>query len=186
MEGMWIVAGLGNPGADYERTRHNVGFMAVDELARDTGIECRRLEKSALVGIGEVSGQRVLICKPMTSMNNSGDPLAALAESYKIPPTRILVISDDMDQPTAGVKLKPKGGHGGHNGLRSIIGRIGDAFPRLKIGIGRPAGAGAATYVLQDFSKREKKLVDAALGESVVDVVRSVLILGLDRALSGV
>ena len=156
------------PGSNYDRTRHNVGFMVIDTLARSEGIECRKLEKSAAVGRGEIGGQTVLLVKPVTFMNNSGESVSALAKFYKVspnppvilfvhdltqpvmschhgttpsctfypqvPPSRILVISDDLDQPTAGIKLKPKGGHGGHNGLRSIIERMGNTqdFPRIK------------------------------------------------------
>ena len=185
---LWLIVGLGNPGSTYDRTRHNVGFMLIDELAKSEGIECRKLEKSAAVGKGEIEGQQVLLVKPVTFMNNSGESVGALARFYKVPPSRILVVSDDLDQPTAGIKLKPKGGHGGHNGLRSIIERLSGTqdFPRLKIGIGRPLSPElpVASYVLQDFTKKEKELVDVAIQEGIT-LVRKVLNYGLEAAISG-
>ncbi|GAX82626.1 hypothetical protein CEUSTIGMA_g10052.t1 [Chlamydomonas eustigma] len=187
-EGLWMIVGLGNPGSNYERTRHNVGFMVIDELARTESIDCRKLEKSAAVGRGEIGGRQVLLVKPVTFMNNSGESVSALARFYKVPPSRILVVSDDLDQPTASIKLKQRGGHGGHNGLRSIIERMSNSqdFPRLKIGIGRPAGElPVASYVLQDFNKKEREVIDVAVAQSA-DIVRSVLVLGLEKALSGV
>jgi PTH1 family peptidyl-tRNA hydrolase len=186
--GLWLIVGLGNPGSQYDRTRHNIGFILVDELARSEGIECKKLEKSAAVGRGEIEGQSVLLVKPVTFMNNSGESVGALARFYKVPPSRILVISDDLDQPTAAVKLKPKGGHGGHNGLRSIIERLGGSqdFPRLKIGIGRPLSPDlpVASYVLQDFTKKEKELIDVSVQEGIT-MVRKVLRVGLELAISG-
>ncbi|GLI59692.1 hypothetical protein VaNZ11_001637 [Volvox africanus] len=186
-DGLWLIVGLGNPGSNYDDTRHNVGFMVLDELARAAGIDCRKLEKSAAVGKGEVQGKQVLLVKPVTFMNNSGESVAALAKFYRVPPNRVLVISDDLDQPVAQVRLRQRGGHGGHNGLRSIIDRMGGTqdFPRIKIGIGRPTGpVPIATYVLQPFSKAERPEIDSAVQESVT-LVKSVLALGLEKAASG-
>ncbi|GIM12989.1 hypothetical protein Vretimale_16195 [Volvox reticuliferus] len=111
--------------------------MVLDELAGQAGIDCRKLEKSAAVGKGEVQGKQVLLVKPVTFMNNSGESVAALAKFYRVPPNRVLVISDDLDQPVAQVRLRQRGGHGGHNGLRSIIDRMGGTqdFPRIKVNI---------------------------------------------------
>ncbi|EFJ49268.1 hypothetical protein VOLCADRAFT_59597 [Volvox carteri f. nagariensis] len=165
-DGLWLIVGLGNPGSNYDETRHNVGFMVIDELARQAGIDCRKLEKSAAVGKGEVHGKQVLLVKPVTFMNNSGESVAALAKFYRVPPSRVLVVSDDLDQPVAQVRIRAKGGHGGHNGLRSIIDRMGGAqdFPRIKVGIGRPSGPmPIATYVLQPFSKAERPDIDLAV-----------------------
>lgn len=185
--GLWLIVGLGNPGAQYDKTRHNVGFVLIDELARSEGIDCRKLEKSAAVGKGEIEGQQVLLVKPVTFMNNSGESVGALARFYKVPPSRILVISDDLDQPTAAIKLKPKGGHGGHNGLRSIIERLSGSqeFPRLKIGIGRPLSPDlpVASYVLQDFTKKEKELVDVSIQEGI-SMIKKMLRDGLELAIS--
>ncbi|GLC33765.1 hypothetical protein PLESTB_000113100 [Pleodorina starrii] len=186
-DGVWLIVGLGNPGSNYDDTRHNVGFMVVDELARQAGIDCRKLEKSAAVGKGELQGRQVLLVKPVTFMNNSGESVAALAKFYRVPPGRVLVVADDLDQPVAQVRLRQKGGHGGHNGLRSIIDRMGGSqdFPRIKIGIGRPSGPmPIASYVLQPFSKAERPDIDVAVQESVT-IVKSVLALGLEKAASG-
>lgn len=186
-DGPWLIVGLGNPGPRYEKTRHNVGFMVIDTLARSEGIDMRKLEKSAAVGRGEVAGRKVILAKPVTFMNNSGESVVALAKYYKVPLTRCLVLSDDLDQPTAAVRLRQRGGHGGHNGLRSIIDRFGGKsdFPRLKIGIGRPTGnLDVASYVLQDFRQTEMAEVDDAIAESI-RIINSVLTLGLDKVLSG-
>ncbi|KAG2435043.1 hypothetical protein HYH02_012040 [Chlamydomonas schloesseri] len=185
--GMWMIVGLGNPGSNYDDTRHNVGFKVIDELASAAGIDCRKLEKSAAVGKGELQGKQVLLVKPVTFMNNSGESVAALAKFYRVPPGRVLVVADDLDQPTAQVRLRQRGGHGGHNGLRSIIDRMGGTqdFPRIKIGIGRPAGPiPIASYVLQPFSKAERPEIDTAVQESII-MIKSVLALGLEKAASG-
>ncbi|KAG2425984.1 hypothetical protein HXX76_013355 [Chlamydomonas incerta] len=186
-DGLWMIVGLGNPGSNYDDTRHNVGFKVIDELAAAAGIDCRKLEKSAAVGKGELHGKQVLLVKPVTFMNNSGESVAALAKFYRVPPGRVLVVADDLDQPTAQVRLRQRGGHGGHNGLRSIIERMGGTqdFPRIKIGIGRPSGPmPIASYVLQPFSKGEKPEIDTAVQESIV-MIKSVLALGLEKAASG-
>ncbi|KAG2485648.1 hypothetical protein HYH03_015620 [Edaphochlamys debaryana] len=186
-DGMWLIVGLGNPGANYEDTRHNVGFMVIDALAAEAGIDCRKLEKSAAVGKGELQGKQVLLVKPVTFMNNSGESVAALAKFYRVPPSRVLVVSDDLDQPVAQVRLRQRGGHGGHNGLRSIIDRMGGSqdFPRIKVGIGRPSGPmPIASYVLLPFSKAERPDIDNAVHESI-KIVKSVLSLGIEKAASG-
>ncbi|GFR49518.1 hypothetical protein Agub_g11561, partial [Astrephomene gubernaculifera] len=185
--GMWLIVGLGNPGAMYENTRHNVGFMVLDELARQASIDCRKLEKGAAVGRGELAGRPVLLAKPATFMNNSGEAVGALARFYRVSPGRLLVLADDLDLPLAQVRLRQKGGHGGHNGLRSIIDRLGGSsdFPRIKVGIGRPTGhMPIASYVLQPFSKSERPEVEVAVQECVT-LVRSILTLGLEKAASG-
>eukprot|EP00775_Hariotina_reticulata_P009741 gene9741-9899_t len=174
-------------GPRYEKTRHNVGFMLVDALARAAGIDMRKLEKSAAVGRGEIRGRKVILAKPVTFMNNSGESVAALARFYKVPPQRVLVVSDDLDQPPAAVRLKQRGGHGGHNGLRSIIQHLSGSqdFPRLKIGIGRPTGElPVASYVLQEFRSSEMEAVNKAIEESLA-IVETCLAMGLDKALSG-
>ncbi|KAG1677034.1 hypothetical protein FOA52_001203 [Chlamydomonas sp. UWO 241] len=183
---MWLVVGLGNPGAEYAKNRHNVGFMVVDDLARSEGIELRKMEKGACVGRGVVSGRQALLVKPQGFMNKSGEAVAALAQFYKVPLGRCLVIADDLEQPPADLKLAASGGHGGHNGLRSITERLGNdsGYPRLKIGIGRPPGQlDVASYVLQDFSKKEAELVEVAVAEST-DIVRRVLAGGVAAALN--
>lgn len=186
---VWLIVGLGNPGENYANTRHNVGFMVIDYLARYESIDTRKLEKSAAVGKGAICGKQVILAKPVTFMNNSGESVAALSKFYKIPSSQVLVISDDLDLPVATLRLRASGGHGGHNGLRSIIQRLGNTqeFPRLKIGIGRPSNnkLPVADYVLQNFNRSDLQLIEEAVAEAAA-VVRAVLEHGMEKALSGV
>eukprot|EP00887_Chlorella_sp_A99_P001242 scaffold14.g1242.t1 len=183
----WMVVGLGNPGPRYAATRHNVGFMLVDELARAEGIAVDRLQENAQVGRGRMFGKKLLLAKPMTFMNVSGEAVGRLARFYRVPPQRVLVVYDDLDLPTAAVRLRAKGGHGGHNGMKSITQHLGGSkdFPRLRMGIGRPTGSmPIASYVLQDFSRAEREEIDIAIQEGL-DILRAVLSLGMDKAVSG-
>ena len=183
---LWVIVGLGNPGRQYEQTRHNVGFLAVDALAAAEGIDVRSVQCKALVGRGLVAGKKALLVKPQTFMNASGAAVAPLLKFYRVPPSRCLVIYDDLDLETAALRLRKKGGHGGQNGMRSIIAALGDSqeFPRLRIGIGRPKGQReVADHVLSSFEGEEMYKVDICL-QQVVDVVRRVLTLGIEKALS--
>jgi len=184
---MWMVVGLGNPGSRYEDTRHNVGFMAIDSISNKTGIATDRLQGNCAVGRGRVADAKVILVKPLTFMNVSGEGVIKLSKYYQIPPEHILVIYDDLDTPTASVRLRGKGGHGGHNGMRSLIQHLGtNEFPRLKVGIGRPSdGIPVVNHVLQNFSKEEREKIDVALRE-VEEAVRATLGLGIEKAVSGV
>lgn len=148
-----LIVGLGNPGKQYENTRHNVGFMAVDELARRHALSFGRAERKAVCADGLIAGRRVLLAKPQTYMNLSGEAVRALVDFYRIALADILVIADDLDLPIGTLRLRPGGGHGGQNGLRSIIQHLGTQdFARGRIGIGRPPGRmDAAAYVLRPF-----------------------------------
>ena len=183
---MWLVVGLGNPGSRYERTRHNVGFMAIDALARMYDIRTDRLQENCAVGRGRLADQKIMLAKPLTFMNNSGEGIGRLCRYYGLSPQRILVIYDDLDMPTATVRLRAKGGHGGHNGVRSLIAHLGtNEFPRVKIGIGRPPeGVAVPSYVLQEFAKVELDAIDGAVREAI-EVVRASVMLGIERAVSG-
>lgn len=186
-DGPWLIVGLGNPGSQYERTKHNIGFMVLDRLAASQGIDMKKLEKSAAVGKGDLAGRKIILAKPVTFMNNSGESVGALSRFYKIPTSRILVVSDDIDLPVGTVRLRAKGGHGGQNGLRSIIQHLGgrNDFPRLKIGIGRPSGSmPVAEYVLTPFKGRDKDEIEFAVVDAVT-VIQSILELGLEKTLSG-
>jgi PTH1 family peptidyl-tRNA hydrolase len=160
-----IVAGLGNPGAKYERTRHNVGFRVIDEVARRTGIEHFKSKDDALQAYAAARG--VVLAKPQSFMNDSGRPLARMAQWWKVPPPQILVVSDDLDLPFGRLRMRLSGGSGGHNGLKSIIERFGENFPRLRVGIGR-GRSDTIEYVLANFSGDEERtlatLVDVAAG----------------------
>ncbi|KAL6753420.1 peptidyl-tRNA hydrolase [Haematococcus lacustris] len=185
-DGTWMIVGLGNPGATYAMTRHNVGFWVVDALSSQEGIDVKKLEKGAAVGRGVLQGKNVILVKPVTFMNNSGEAVSALAHFYKIPTSRILVISDDLDLDNAVLRLRAKGGHGGHNGLRSISERMGNTqdFPRLKLGIGRPPGQlPVAAWVLQDFTKQEKAEMEVAV-QQACDAIRSIMDKGLEKTVS--
>eukprot|EP00890_Picochlorum_soloecismus_P006342 jgi/Picsp_1/6709/NSC_04051-R1_peptidyl-trna hydrolase len=190
-EDVWLVVGLGNPGPKYEKNKHNVGFMAIDEIVKQKGTELEtiqfRLQKNCRVGRTRILGKKVVLAKPMTFMNTSGEGVSKLARYYKVPVDRIIVLYDDLDTVLGSVKLKRKGGHGGQNGLKSIIEKLSsNEFPRIKIGIGRPKpGVDVVTHVLSDFYGEEREVVHAALGEST-DILRSVLQLGIEKASSGI
>jgi peptidyl-tRNA hydrolase, PTH1 family len=154
-----MIVGLGNPGPEYSRSRHNIGFQIADLLALRHGMEFDRFQKRARLAIGwvrtpGVSGQRVLLAKPMTFMNASGEAVAPLAAFYKIVPAHILVVFDDLDLPVGRIRLRPGGSSGGQKGMQSIIKHLGTTdFPRLRVGIGRPPGQmDPADYVLRPFS----------------------------------
>lgn len=183
---LWLIVGLGNPGSRYEQTRHNVGFMAIDALARMYDICTDRLQENCAVGRGRLADRKVLLAKPLTFMNNSGEGIGRLSRFYGLSPERILVIYDDLDMPTATLRLRAKGGHGGHNGVRSLMTHLGTSeFPRIKIGIGRPpAGVAVPSYVLQDFTKMELDAIDGAV-RGAIEAVRAAVTLGMERAVSG-
>jgi PTH1 family peptidyl-tRNA hydrolase len=168
----YLIAGLGNPGRQYVANRHNVGFRCVEQLATHHSLSFDKQQKRALVALGNVGEQRLVLVKPQTFMNESGRAVAPLFHFYKVQPGRLLVVYDDLDLPLGTVRLRPEGGSGGHKGMRSIIEHLGDqGFPRLRIGIGRPPGRmDPADYVLQDFSAEEKPLLEETLGHAVTAI----------------
>ena len=133
----WLIVGLGNPGAEYARTRHNVGFDAIDALAASIGVKIDRAKYHALIGEGVIDGQRVILMKPQTYMNASGDAIRAAADFYKIPPENILGLVDDIYQDAGRMRVRLDGSHGGHNGLKSIESHIGAKYPRIRFGVGQ-------------------------------------------------
>ncbi|CAA7397643.1 unnamed protein product [Spirodela intermedia] len=154
----WLLVGLGNPGKLYDGTRHNVGFEMVDYIAHAEGISISNIRSKALFGKGQIGNVPVMFAKPQTFMNGSGESVASLVAYFKVPLNQVLLIYDDLDLPFASLKLLPKGGHGGHNGMRSVIQRFKGVkdFPRLRIGIGRPPGKmDPVNFVLKPFSKKE-------------------------------
>ncbi len=154
----WLIAGLGNPGLQYEETRHNAGFLALDELAEKYGAQIKKLKCKALYGDCEISGRRCILCKPQTFMNNSGEAVRDLAAFYKIPPQRTLVLFDDISLEPGRLRIRRKGSDGGHNGIKSIIYLTGsDAFPRIKIGVGKKPHPDydLAKWVLSRFQPEE-------------------------------
>ena len=161
----WIIAGLGNPGKEYDMSRHNTGFMALDTIAGINKTDVRELKFKALCGRGEIAGQSVLLLKPQTFMNLSGDAVVAAAAFYKIPMERVIVIYDDISLPVGKIRVRAKGSAGGHNGIKNIIERSGtDVFPRIKIGVGAPKGEGQLVgWVLGSFSKEEQNVLAGAI-----------------------
>lgn len=166
--GTVLIVGLGNPGRQHLYNRHNVGFMAVDKLAARHDIDLRRVQSRALVGSGRIAGRPVILTKPQTFMNLSGEAVGALARFYKIAPEAVLVVYDELDIPFGALRLREKGGAGGHNGMRSIIQHLGQEFARLRLGIGRPPGRmDPAAYVLQDFGRNELPAAGEMLATAV-------------------
>ncbi len=181
---MFLVVGLGNPGEQYEWTRHNLGFMLVDMLAREAGAQVKRLECRALVGTALVENQRVELVKPQTYMNLSGEAVSCLLSKEGRDPRSLIVISDDLALPFGTIRLRPKGSAGGHNGLKSIIAALkSEEFMRLRIGI-KPEHplADAKRYVLEAFPKREREDVEKIL-ERGAEALRTVIRDGIEKAM---
>lgn len=180
----FLIAGLGNPGRKYRANRHNIGFMAVERLAERFNITSKKVQNKAIVADGRIHNQPVILAKPQTFMNNSGDAVGPIANFYKIPPERVLVIYDELDLPFGTIRLRERGGAGGHNGMKSIINHLGEEFPRMRLGIGRPPGQMPVTaYVLQDFHKNDEPLVNEILDEAVA-AVETFLTDGITLAMS--
>ena len=166
----WLLVCLGNPGRDYENTRHNIGFMAAAELSRREGVKFNKLRYRALTGEIAVKGQRVLVLKPQTYMNLSGESVKLAGGFYKIPPERVLVISDDVALPLGKLRIRAGGSAGGYNGLKNIIAHLGtDQFPRIRVGVGAPAHPEheMIDWVIGHFTSQEKKTVEEAVDRAV-------------------
>ncbi|MGV9819561.1 aminoacyl-tRNA hydrolase [Nocardia xishanensis] len=179
-----LVVGLGNPGPEYERTRHNVGFLVADVLAERVGGRFAVHKKSGADLLqARLDGRQVLLAKPRSYMNLSGRPVAALARFFSVPPTEVIVVHDELDLPFGAVKLKRGGGEGGHNGLRSISSALTTKdYVRTRIGIGRPPGRqDPADFVLKPFSAPERKEVPVIV-EQAADAVELLLRVGLETA----
>ena len=179
----WMIVGLGNPGPEYSGTRHNVGFAAVDLLGEKHRIKLDKSKHRARYGLGMLDDTSVVLVKPLTFMNLSGQAVAPLAREYGIKPDRILVIADELDIPLGKLKMKPKGGPGGHNGHRSLIASLGtQEYPRIRIGIGKVGKGETIDHVLGSFNPEEKVTIGEMLAKTCQ--ICSVLVSqGLDRAL---
>ncbi len=163
---MFIIVGLGNPGKDYENTRHNVGFDAIDELVDKYNVPESGIQNKAKVGKGVMDGQKVLLAKPLTFMNLSGEAVRGLVDYYKVDPeSELLIIYDDISLEPGNIRIRKKGSAGGHNGIKSIISHLGTQnFQRIKIGVGeKPKNWDLADYVLSRFSKEDRATVDATM-----------------------
>ena len=183
---MFLIAGLGNPGRQYEKTRHNMGFDAIDELIERHRIPQGGIAHKAMYGKGIIGGEKVILAKPLTYMNLSGDSLREFVNYYKIDPeTELIVIYDDIDLEPGQIRIRKKGSAGGHNGIKSIIGQLGTQnFYRIKVGVGaKPKGWDLADYVLGHFSSQERELVDEAV-KKAADAVETILQSGIDAAMN--
>jgi PTH1 family peptidyl-tRNA hydrolase len=166
---MQLIVGLGNHGKKYEKNRHNVGFMAVDLIAENYDFPPFKEKFKGLVSKGEINGQEVILLKPQTYMNLSGESVQPAAAFYKITPDNITVIHDDIDLPLGKVKIKIGGGNAGHNGLKSIDQKIGSNYRRIRIGVGRPQ-YDVSSYVLSDFAKEEILTVNDIVQDTIKDL----------------
>ena len=179
-----LIVGLGNPGPQYSWTRHNAGFMVLDRLSRSAGIPVTRKAFSALAGDGSFAGERVYLLMPQTFMNRSGRSVAEALRFYKLSPADLIVIHDELDIPFGKVRLKEGGGHGGHNGLRSVAQEIGSSdYARIRVGIGRPQHGDVVNYVLTNFAKPEMDSLLEVLDLSV-DALEMILKEGMPKAMS--
>ncbi len=172
---MYIIAGLGNPGKEYDRTRHNVGFDVIDRIAGTEGINVSSDKHRALIGSGMIAGKKVLLVKPQTYMNLSGESIGELAGYYNIDTaSELIVISDDIDLDPGKIRIRVRGSAGGHNGLKNIIAHVGSEFIRIRIGTGaKPEGYDLADYVLGHFDKETQSLMDEtyARAEKAVETI---------------
>ncbi len=181
----FLVIGLGNPGREYRETRHNIGFLVIDRLCKAMGISLSRMQSKALVGIGNLEGCRLVVAKPQTYMNLSGQSVGGLVHFYKVPLTQLLVAHDDIDLPLGTLRLRPGGGSAGQKGMESIIQQLGtQEFARLRLGVGRPPGQkDAANYVLQRFSAGEQEMLQLVLDHAEA-AVRTFIREGLNAAMN--
>ena len=182
---MKIIAGLGNPGSEYAKTRHNVGFMFVDALAGKLGVTEWKDKFEAKIGETRIGSEKVLLVKPQTYMNESGRSLGPLMNFYKLEPEDLIVVHDDMDIPAGTIRIRKKGSAGGHNGIKSILAHVGDEhFPRVRIGIGRPLpGWTVVNHVLAPFPEEDAKQVAEAI-EYLIPAVECIVKEDVDKAMN--
>lgn len=183
---MYIIVGLGNPGKEYQNTRHNIGFDVIDEIAEHNNIAMGEKKHKAIIGKGFVAGQRVILVKPQTFMNLSGESVRDAIDFYKVDEkTELIVISDDISLDVGQIRIRKKGSAGGHNGLKNIILHLGhDEFQRVKMGVGeKPKGYDLADYVLGHFSKEEREIMDESAGRAA-KAIEVMLTEGADAAMN--
>jgi PTH1 family peptidyl-tRNA hydrolase len=169
----YLIVGLGNPGRQYQASRHNIGFMLVSHLAEKLDIAFTRVQSKALVTKSNYQGRSLILAKPQTYMNLSGQAVSSLVRFYKIQFDNLLVVYDDVDLPYGRIRMRPSGGSAGQKGMQSIIGQLGtQEFPRMRMGVGRPPGSkGAASYVLRDFSGEDAEFLPPILDRGVEAVI---------------
>jgi PTH1 family peptidyl-tRNA hydrolase len=169
---MILIVGLGNPGSQYEKTRHNIGFRVIDKLSELHNIPLNQKKHKAILGSGYIEGQKVILAQPQTYMNNSGESVREIADFFKIDPEDVLVVFDDISLAVGQLRLRKKGSAGGHNGIKSIISHLNSQdFPRVKVGVGeKPAGWDLADHVLAPFPKNEAEQVENAIKDAAAAV----------------
>ncbi len=181
---MFIIVGLGNPGKKYENTRHNMGFKAVDQLGDQWSIPIQKSKHHCLIGEGRVHGQKVILAKPDTFMNQSGVAVGALVDYYGIEPDHLMVIYDDLDLDLGAIRIRKAGGPGTHNGMRSVVGHLGEkTFPRVRIGIGNKKEVPIIHFVTGKMSKEEKHILDHTI-KKAAQAVDLFLEQGIDKAMN--
>ena len=181
---MYVIAGLGNPGKKYAQTRHNMGFITVDQLAEKHDIKVDKLKFKALVGEGRIAGQKVLLVKPQTYMNLSGESIREVMHFYKLEPEQLIVIYDDIDLEAGALRIRKFGSAGTHNGMRSVVYQLqSDRFPRIRIGIGGSGKRQLADFVTGGFSKEEVPVLEEAVTKAVC-ALECILGDGIDKAMN--
>lgn len=185
LDKLFLVIGLGNPGTKYEFTRHNVGFLTMDLLAEKYGIKISKLKHKALLGDGDIEGQRVILAKPQTFMNLSGESVRELADWYKVPMEKVIVVYDDVDLALGKIRVRQGGSSGTHNGMKSIIYQLQqDTFPRVRIGIGRPPeNWDLADFVLSKFTNEEKTTISESIKRASL-AISTIIAEGTEEAMN--
>jgi len=188
-----LIIGLGNPGSIYARNRHNIGYRCINHLAKLHSIEVKRRQCHSQIGIGNIADVKVLLAKPMTFVNQSGEAVGCLLRRYDVTPSDLIVIYDDLDLPLGKLRLRPDGSAGGHKGMNSIISAMGsEDFPRIKVGIGRPTKEDGTvitdeefivSYVLSDFTPREDDIIKSSIAQ-VARAIQSILADGITPAMN--
>lgn len=182
---MYLIIGLGNPGKEYENTRHNMGFKAIDALEEETGIDVSRAKFHALIGQGKIAGEKVILCKPQTYMNQSGIAARECAMYFDVPRENVIVIYDDIDLPIASLRIRKAGGPGTHNGMKSVVEQLGITdFPRIRIGVGAAADdEDLIDRVIGKVPKSEKVLLDEAASKAA-EAVKDIIEMGIENAMN--
>ncbi len=181
---MYVIAGLGNPGKKYENTRHNMGFITIDQLAEKHNIKTDKLKFKALVGEGRIAGQKVLLVKPQTYMNLSGESIREVMNFYKLEPENLIVIYDDIDIEAGTLRIRKFGSAGTHNGMKSVVYQLqSDRFPRIRLGIGRQKKGDPGNFVIGGFSKEEVPVLEEAVNHAVL-AIECIIEDGIDKAMN--
>ena len=181
----YVIAGLGNPGKEYENTRHNMGFRTIDVLSSDEGIDVSRNKFHALIGRGRIAGKKAVLVKPQTYMNRSGQAVREAAMYFDVPPQNLIVIYDDIDLPTGSIRIRKAGGPGTHNGMKSVVEQLGTRdFVRIRIGVGGAKdGEDLVDRVIGKVPKAEQKILDEAASEAA-EAVKDIIGIGVDNAMN--